>query len=738
MPNLFGTEGHSVMNWKTLCKISLVCGVCCASNFAGQAQQRAQTDTPAVQTPGPLPEVRLDGNYFSAGGKRFLPVGVNWVPAKAAMQWPYQWNPVDIEADFAQMHALGVNTIRLDLVWSWFEPRPDDYNPEAFRQMDALISLADKYKIYLHPEMLIGGEVGEAYWDVPYRQGRNPHSDPYMLRLETDFAQELARHFGKSSAILSWDLTDEPPFWIVAGTTTDSMAINWTRLITGALRRYDTLHPLVVGTSMEDVGHGSFRPDLLKNEVDFFSVHPYTIYSPKLFPDPMLSERQTYGAAFETALTGGAGHPVMIQELGASSAQYKPEAIAAYERTALYSGLGAGANGFLLWCYTDAAPAQYAKVPYLRSPHETQFGIVTWDRKERPAAKMLTAFSKTTGGMDLTGIEPAPAEVGLLVPNEWSKPYGDASHFGLTGPEYAPYTSTVEGGAVNGQEPNKYADDNARLMGAWLSSYILTRRAGMKAEFPREYDNWQKYPMLVMASPLTSTDVAMVHVHSDFWSKAKAYVENGGVVYASVSADAAIPDMDELFGARLVDGAPAREVTLKIVAPLGGLKPGDTFTYSASADAMTQWTATLQVDGGQVIAVDQDGRPALVAHSLGRGKTLLSAYPIEMYLANQPAAFEGKDASHRIYQALREWAGIKTTVWTDDSSVEASALNAKDHGYLVVVNHSAQSKQVTIHTSLPVRTLIRVTADGKMAVPQQQSGWSLQLDPYDGAVLDWK
>lgn len=715
---------------------------CSFAPLGGQAQQTMKAETsaqgPAILASAPLPAVRLDGTYFSAGGKRFVPVGVNWVPAKAAMQWPYQWDPTEIEADFAQMHALGINTIRLDLVWSWFEPRPDDYNPEAFRQMDALISLADKYKIYLHPEMLIGGEVGEAYWDVPYRQGRNPHSDPYMLRLETDFAQELARHFGKSSAILSWDLTDEPPFWIVAGTTTDSMAINWTRLITGAIRRFDTMHPLVVGTSMEDVGHGPFRPDLLKNEVDFFSIHPYTIYSPKLFPDPMLSERQTYGAAFETALTGGAGHPVMIQELGASSAQYKPESVAAYERTAMYSGLGAGANGFLLWCYTDAAPSQFAKVPYLRSPHETRFGIVTWDRQERPAAKMLTEFAKITGNMDLTGIEPAPAEVGLLVPNEWSKPYGDASHFGLTGPEYAPYTSTAEGGSVNGQAPNTYPDDNARLMGAWLSSYILTRRAGMKAEFPREYGDWQKYPMLVMASPLTSTDVALVHVHTDFWSKAKAYVENGGVLYASVSADAAIPDMEELFGARLVDGAPAREVTLKIVAPLGALKPGDTFTYSGSADAMNQWTATLEVGSGQVIAVDQDGRPALVAHSLGRGKTLLSAYPIEMYLANQPEAFEGKDATYRIYQALREWAGIKPMVWTDDPSVEVSALNAKDHGYLVVVNHSAQSRQVTIHTSLPVRTLSRVTADGKQAVAQQGAGWILQLDPYDGAVLDWK
>ena len=84
--------------------------------------------------------------------------------------------------------------------------------------------------------------------------------------------------------------------------------------------------PIVVGTSMEDVGRGPFRPDNLREEADFFSVHPYSIYAPKLFPDAMLSERGTYGSAFETALSGGAGKPVMVQEIGASSAQYDPEA----------------------------------------------------------------------------------------------------------------------------------------------------------------------------------------------------------------------------------------------------------------------------------------------------------------------------------------------------------------------------------------------------------------------------
>jgi len=341
--------------------------------FAGESSAPTSSAKQNITTDSAhrLPAIHLDGNYFSRDGKRFIPVGANWVPAKAAMQWPIQWDPKSIEADFARMHELGFNAIRIDFVWAWIEPRPGDYNPEAFRALDFLITLAHRYQIYLHPSLLIGGEVGEAYWDVPYRQGRHPHSDPDMLRIETDHVGELARRYGKETAILGWDLTDEPPFWI-APETTDAMAINWTRLLSWSMRRYDSLHPIVVGTSMEDVGRGPFRPDNLREEADFFSVHPYSIYARKLFPDAMLSERGTYGSAFETALSGGAGKPVMVQEIGASSAQYDPDQIAKFLRASLYSGLGAGANGFLLWCYTDAAPEQFHKVPYLRSPLESR------------------------------------------------------------------------------------------------------------------------------------------------------------------------------------------------------------------------------------------------------------------------------------------------------------------------------------------------------------------------------
>jgi endo-1,4-beta-mannosidase len=719
--------------------LQILLGACISVCVAAQQSVSANhAQVPAPAEANKLSVVHLDGNYFSHDGHRFIPVGANWVPAKTGVLWGAHWDPQAIEADFARMHELGFNTIRLDFVWAWIEPRPGDYNPEAFRQIDFLVSLAHKYHIYLHPCLLVGGEWGEAYWDVPYRQGRQPHSDPDMLRIETDHVAEIARHYGKEPAFLGWDLTDEPPFWIAADTTTDAMAINWTRLLTWSIRRYDTMHPIVAGVSTQDIERGPFRPDNIWKDTDFLSVHPYSIYAPRLFPDPMLSERGTYGSAFETALSGSVGRPVMVQEIGASSAQYDPDQIAKFLRASLYSGLGAGANGFLIWDFTDAAPEQFHKVPVMRSPHETQFGLTTWEGKKRPSASMLEDFEQVVAKLDLTGIEPAPAEAAILVPNEWSKPHGDFSHFGLTGPEVVPYVSTDEGANVSGESQPNFSEDNAWITGAWLSSYILARRAGMKADFPREYDDWQKRPLLLLPSPLTSTDSFLVHVHSDFWEKAKQYVTQGGALYASVAADAAIPEMESLFGARLVDANPKDEVTLKVIAPFASLKVGDTFHFTSPGPSLRSWGSLLSVKGGTVIAVDQDNNPALVANTLGSGKTLLCAYPVEYYLANMPAVFDKPEDTHRIYQAFREWSGVKPLFHTDMPSVEVAALSGKAGGYAVVTNHGAAHEDVTVTASIPLHSVTRITARGATDVTVSGSSFKADLAGYAGAVFAWK
>jgi endo-1,4-beta-mannosidase len=686
----------------------------------------------------PLPKVHLDGTYFVRDGRRFMPVGAHWVPAKAAMQWPVQWDPKDIEADFAKMHELGYSIVRFDLVWPWFEPRPGDYNPVAFQQLDYLVSLAHKYQIYLHPSLFIGGEVGEAYWDVAWRHGRNPHTDPDMLRLETNLASEFGRRYADESAIIAWDLTDEPPFWIVPNTT-DAAAINWTRLITGGIRKFDKLHPIVVGTSGEETGHGPFRSDNIANEVDFFSVHPFTIYMPDLFPDPMLSERGTYGAAFELALSSSAGRPAMIHEMGGSTAQYAPERVAMYDRAMMYSGLGEGGIGVDLWCYTDAAPEQFHKVPYLRTPQETRWGMTTWDRQDKALAKEFKKFSQVVANLDLTGVAPAPAEVGIIIPDEWAKPHGDFSRFGLTGPEVTPYVSTSDADAMPGRPQSDTSSGNQWLISSALTSFILAHRVGLKSDFPREYGDWAKRPMLFMPSPLTSTsDPFLVHVHTDFYEKVKKYVEGGGFLYASVAADAAVPEMDSLFGAHLVDTITNSELTVKMIAPFGDLRPGDTFHYSIPGSGMKHWGSLLAVTGGKVVAVDQEGRPALVTNTLGSGKILLSAYPIETYLAATPSAFEKTESTHRIYDAFRQWTGVKSQFHSDQPSVEVAALNGDHRGYAVLTNHSSQPSKVTVTTTLQVRTLNKITPDGPQPLQLQGSTWKIDIGSYEGAVVEWK
>lgn len=714
---------------KVLCALTLLMPACLA--MAQDANQHGDSK---------LAPVHLDGSYFSAGGRRFLPVGAHLVPAKAAMQWNVEWDPKDIEADFAKMHELGYTIVRFDVVWAWFEPRPGDYNPAAFHQLDYLVSLAHKYKIYLHPSLFIGGEVGEAYWDVPWRMGRHPHADPDMLRLETNLAAEFGRRYAKESAIIAWDLTDEPPFWIVPSPlTTDAMAINWTRLIVDGIREEDKLHPIVVGTSGQEIGHGPFRADNIAKFVDFFSVHPFTSYAPELFPDALLSARGTYGAAFEVALSQGAGRPVMIHEMGASTAQFSPERVAAYDRAQMYSGLGAGSIGVDLWCYTDASPEQFHKAPYLRTPQETGWGMTTWDRQDKPLAREFKKISQVVAQLDLTGIAPAPADIGIVIPDEWAKVRGDFSRLGLSGPAVIPYVSTADGDAIPGRLQPDPSAANEWLMSSALTSFILARRAGLKADFPREYGEWETRPMLFMPSPITSTsEPFLAHVHTDFYEKARRYVEKGGFLYASLAADSAVPEMTALFGARIADRAISSDVTIKMIEPFGGLKPGDSFHYTVPSAGVQSWGVLLEVSTGKVIAVDQDGHPALVVNSLGAGKTILSAYPIEHYLAGVPGVFDKSEYTQKIYEAFRDWAGVKAAFRSDRPEVEMTSLKGDRRGYLVLVNHSDQPQDTAILSNVQVRAYSRITPEGPKPLAPQGANAKLHLGPFEGAIVEWK
>ena len=426
-------------------------------------------------------------HYLERDGRPFVPVGAHVVPVEGP-DWPGRVGASTFDTYFHAMSAMGLDAARIDLLWSAVEPSPGRYDEKHLLILDEVLEAASRNGILLHPTLFIGGQVGDAYWDVPWRDGRQPHGDPEMVALQAAHAAALARRWRDHPSILAWDLTDEPPFWLFRDTT-DADARTWTHEVAGAIRAGDPEHLITIGTAGQEVGWGPFRADVVAAELDFTCVHPYPIYEEDLYPDRLLASRMTHAGAFETALAAGAGRPVMVHEYGVSSTQFDPESVAFYDRLLTWSSFGRGAAGFFAWCWTDAEPAAYRRAPYVRQPHETQFGVTDHLGELRPRGAALTELARGIRALDLERYASngaAPPDAALLVPHEFVRPY-DAAAYGLdtNAGMYAP--------AEAAWDPQR---DIRPLVRAWLNAFVLGARAGLTVSFPRERldDIWPDVP----------------------------------------------------------------------------------------------------------------------------------------------------------------------------------------------------------------------------------------------------
>lgn len=684
-----------------------------------------------------LSPVTLAGNYFANANGRFIPVGVNWVPARAAMQVSFEWDEAAIEADFARMNAMHINFLRFDFVWQWVEPRPGQYNPKAFEQFDFLIKLAHKYDIYLNPALFAGGEVGDAWWELPWRQGRHPHADADMLFWQARQVEEFARRYRGESAILAWDLTDEPPYWVVMkpGQTTDAMAAVWTQLLTDSFRKYDPEHLVMVGASNMELARGPFRADVIRPWVNFFSVHPYPLYNQSYYPEPILSTRSSYSAAFETALVKSAGKPVLMQEFGSASAQCGLDVQARYYNVFMHSALAAGNMGLVAWTYTDADPeAQFQRAPYKRNPHETQFGVTEANGASRPQGDELDMVGAILSKLDLTNLEPEQAQVGIVAPHEWAVGL-DYREYGFPPDSLYQYVPRDD---IFHHQTDPAAQE--QLVQAWLSTYILGRQAGMPLSFPRENDNWQSLPLILAPYPLTGSSGVYFsyHLYTTFWQKARDYLNAGGTLYASLNANSAIPRewCRELCGFTLQDRARWREeIEITFTADFGEIPAG--FKFSLPAFAGVDGTGVLiENESAQILAVDQDGQPAILLHEYGRGKIIISTYPLELLLGRAYGIFESPRPEAAFYRALKNLAGIRPLCESDRPEVACGVLDGGTRSLAILVNHSSQTQKGRATFAKDIAEITLLTAEGRVPLESDEQGWAFTLDAFSGAIYE--
>ncbi len=628
-------------------------------------------------------------HYLRRGDRSILPVGAHFVPAEGP-DWPWRVGADSFNRAFAAMAEAGLNTVRIDLLWAALEPEQGRYDEQHLRVLDEVLEAARDHGLWLHPTLFVGGEVGDAFWDVPWRGGRHPHADAEMRRLQAEHAAMLARRWRGDPAIIAWDLTDEPPFWLFQDTTDDD-ARAWTDALVDALREVDPDHLITIGTSGQEIEWGPFRADVVADRLDFACVHPYPIYQEELYPDGLLAPRMTHAAAFETTLAAGAGRPVMVHEYGASSAQFDPEAIAAYDRLLTWSSFGRGAVGHYAWCWTDAEPAAYGRAPYVRKPHETQFGATDWQGELRPRGHVLSEFAAVTRRLDLealAGHGPVKAEAAIAVPHEYRHPYDPAS-YGLDPATAGPYSP-----AEQAQNPRR---DPSPLVRAWLNSFVMAARSDIAVAFPRERPDgvWSDLKLLLLPAPLASTTSSLLHVRTSFWDGARGSLSHGVVLYISCCADVAIPEMAQLAGCSPADRAPVdRPPVLRFVERWGPFQPGQVLELPPwDGDPLTRGIR-LSLDGAETLAVDAGGDPALVLAERGAGRVVTCAYPVELLQATVPDAHGFRDRTAGLYSGLAALAGIAAV--TGHPDVTAGRLSGPGGGILALTNHGPSPLEVDV------------------------------------------
>jgi endo-1,4-beta-mannosidase len=644
-------------------------------------------------------------HYLRRGGRSFVPVGAHYVPTQGP-DWPWRVGPEEFDRAFAGMAEAGLDTVRIDLLWAALEPERGQMDEAHMRVLDEVLEAARRHGLLLHPTFFIGGEVGDAYWDVPWRGDGHPHRDPDLIRLQAEHVAALARRWRGDPAIVAWDLTDEPPLWIFQDTTDDE-AREWTRALVGALREADPDHLVTIGTSGQEIGHGPFRADVVADFLDLACVHPYPIYQEELYPDALLSPRMTHAAAFETALAAGAGRPVMVHEYGASSTQFDPEAIASYDRLLTWSSFGRGAIGFYAWCWTDAEPAAYRRAPYVRQPHETQFGVTDHQGMLRPRGRVLAEAAARIGELDLDALAsngPVHPPAAIVVPHEFAHPY-DRGAYGMADAPAGPYVP-----AETVWNPSR---DPRPLVRGWLNAFVLAARADISASFPRERvdGTWPEARVVLLPAPLSSTTSSLLHVRTSWWGGAQEYLEGGGVIYLSCSAETAIPEMEGFSGCRIADRAPAGDgPALRFVAPWGPFAAGDVLSLPGWDGGLHTRGVRLRVADAETIAVDAEGAPALVVARRGAGATVTCAFPIELLLATVPDAHGPADRSWGIYDGLAKLAGIRQV--TSHPEVTAGELHGPSGTLTALTNHGPAPLSVTATLPDGARVPVEIEAFG--------------------------
>jgi endo-1,4-beta-mannosidase len=196
-------------------------------------------------------------------------LGANYWPRRKAMYWWGNFDAGEVREEFAVMREIGLNVVRLFLMWDDFQPEPDKVSATALKDLETVCDIAAENGFGLDitfftghmsgpnwpPRWLVGGPLPHLSWirqimaagKLTDKGYRNMFHDPVALDASRLLLKTVVTRLKDHPAIWLWNLGNEPDLF--AWPNSDAEGRAWTREMVGIIHEIDAKHPVAVYTS---------------------------------------------------------------------------------------------------------------------------------------------------------------------------------------------------------------------------------------------------------------------------------------------------------------------------------------------------------------------------------------------------------------------------------------------------------------------------------------------------------
>jgi endo-1,4-beta-mannosidase len=327
---------------------------------------------------------------------RTIRFGLNYVPSR---RWYYcwnDWNASEIAEDFDAIAALGVDHLRVQLIWSYFQPNPTYVSPLHLQRLEQLMELAAERGLDIQVSVLTGFLSGYRFLPSDIKPGDIFFKEDVFWQ-STRLFEAVLNAIGQRSNFLGFDLGNEINAMIPELTMADGDA--WGR------KMIDFLRPKMSGKwVVNGVDHnpwfngGTFSTRHLAADYDAVCLHGWPLFTGCLLHGKLADARSIHLSAFMTymaryALPSDARNkPIWIQEFGCSSEWGDDHEKESFMRQSVPLAIEAGATWFTWWCSHDVDRR------FRFSPLEYDLGLLTVENRPKLLAgvyrELIEEFSE--------------------------------------------------------------------------------------------------------------------------------------------------------------------------------------------------------------------------------------------------------------------------------------------------------------------------------------------------------